>query len=466
MLDSHLKNLEVVDSYYQNDFQEIYICKHKEENAYYLLNLIRDKEIFYEVDFNELLSNFSCIKDIVEVDEGILVISEYYFHMPLLEYMQKNGMTLTKQINNTTNIIDTLPKLKTLSASFIVNLFNQSNLVVDGNGNIKSSGIILLNPKTIYASIEDILATIANTIHILFTNKEIVNGNISQSIPPDIRKVINKCLSYEYLDINDLVSDYKSTSTYKLINPEREDIKQVSRMRKSMTRSRINYNIKTKGVIIALLLIPTIVWGSISLLKNFKDTNDIVSNKSISDIIDNIATNDDEKTENINLSDEDNQKEDSDIEEAFNHREDLDKFFTEDKINSLNEKRVGVLDFTKYHRGEYALKVHNESKERASYLIGFIDFEDTNFAYAKNRTVNLSLWLNSDKSTECSLILKLESKDTMLSQVVKKANVKANTWTLHNAEINTKNGDYLKIFINIEPNDAIWVDTMDIDILK
>lgn len=468
MLDLHLRNLEIVNSYYQNDFQEIYVCKHKEENAYYLLNLIRNKDFFNDIDNSELLSFFSSIKDVSEVDEGILVISEYYHHKPLLEYIQENGMTLTKQINNTTNIIETLSKLKTLSASFIVSLFNHSNLVVDDNGDIKFSGILLLNPKTIYANIKDVLETIANTMHIIFTKNQIGDGSIAKGTPPDIQRIINKCLSYEYLGFNDLVSDYKSTSTYKLINPEKEDIERVTQMRKSMSRNRITYNIKTKGIIIALLLFPIIVWGSISLLKNTKDTIDTVSDKPNLGITDNAVDNDDEKMESIDLPDEEKQNEDPNIEDAFKRGEDLDKFFTEDQIKSLNEneKAVGVLDFTKYHRGEYALKVNNDSKERSSYLIGFIDFEDSNFAYAKNRTVNLSLWLNSDKSTECTLVLKLESEDKLLSQVVNKANLKANTWTLHNVEINTKNGDYLKVYINLEPSDTIWVDTMDIDILK
>lgn len=58
MLDLHLRNLEIVNSYYQNDFQEIYVCKHKEENAYYLLNLIRNKDFFNDIDNSELLSFF------------------------------------------------------------------------------------------------------------------------------------------------------------------------------------------------------------------------------------------------------------------------------------------------------------------------------------------------------------------------------------------------------------------------
>ncbi len=466
MLSPYLKNLEIIDVYCQNDFQEIYICKHKEENAYYLLNLIRDKGLFHEINLDELMKYFSSIKDISEVDEGMLVISEHYSHKPLLEYIRKDRMTLSNQINNLTNIIETLSKLKTLSDSFVVTLFNYSNLVVDDNGDIKFTGVILLSQEIINASREDVFNTIANTIHFIFTKSEIVDENISKGVPPDIAKIINGCLSSEYLRIIDLVSDYKSTSIYKLINPERDDVKRVSRMRKSMSRKRISYNIKTKGIIIALLLIPIIVWGSHSIIKNNKSNNIPANNSASIDSSDKVKDNIDEKDDSTVLSDEDNSVEDFNMEDVFSHKEDLDKFFNEDKIKSLGEKEIGTLDDTRYHRGEYSIKVDNDKSEKFSYLVGYMDFGDENFAYAKNRTVNVSLWLSSDVSTECSIILKLESKEKILSHIVKKVNVKANTWILHNVEINTKNGEYLKVYINIKPKDTIWVDTLDIDILK
>lgn len=465
MLNPYLKSLEIINVYCQNDFQEIYNCKHKEENAYYLLNLIKYKELFYEIDLNELMNSFPYIKDIGEVDEGIFIITKHISHSSLSEYIQKNEMTLTKQINNITNIIDTLSKLKNLSCSFIVSLFNHNNLVVDDKGEINFSGVIKLNQEIINARREDVFTTIANTMHMIFTKSGIIEGNISKGVPPDIEKIIIGCIEHEYLKIMDLVSDYKATSIYKLINPEKEDIKRVTRMRKSMFRKRITYNVKTKGLLVSLLLIPLIVWGSYSLLKNYKSDKNTISKNPPANTQSNINTSDDIKDDNTNLI-EDNTTEDSYLEDIVNQKENLDKFFTEDKIRALNEIRIGKMDYSKYHRGQYSLKVNNNTKEKASYLIGYIDFGDDNFSYVKNRTVNLSLWLSSEMTTDCSVVLKLGSDDKILAQISKKANIKADTWTLHNIEINTKNGEYIKVYINTKPNDTIWVDTMDIDILK
>ncbi len=475
MLDHYLEYLDILDVYCQNDFQEIYICKHKEQNAYYLLNSVKSKEVFESIDLEELKKHISCIKEIVETDESILILTEHYFHKTLSEYVKTENMTLSKQVNSVAYLMDNLLKLKTLSYSVVISLFNHNNLVVDDNGEMKSTGMLLLIPEILNASREDALATIANTIHMIFTREEIIDGNISKKVPPDIEKIINNCLNGDYYKAQDLVIDFKSSNTYRIINPEKEDIKRVAHMRKSMTRKRITYNIKSKGALAILLLIPVIVFGSYSLLKSIKTNNDIISNDMKANVSESTDANDIKIEETTNLAEENNyiegttnkeENEDDYIEDIFNYKENMDKFFNKDKIALLNEKRTAEVDSSKYHRGEYSLKIHNDSREKAPYLAGYIDFQDDNFDFVKNRTVNLSLWVNSDVATDASITLKLGSSDAILSQITKKVKLVADTWTLHNIEINTKNGQYIKIYINIEPNDTIWIDTMDIAILK
>jgi len=464
MLDPYLKNLDIVDTYCQNDFQEIYICKHKEEKAYYLLNLIRKREIIDEIDLKELPNYMPSIKRILDSDEGIIILTEYRKFRSLKEYVREEIMTLTKQVKNTTYILEVLSKLKSFSYYFIVSLFDYENLLIDSNGDIIFTGNLILNSETMNASKKDALFTIANTIHMIFANQEIIDGTISKLVPPDIERIIYKCLEDEYFEFTDIASDYKSTSTYKLINPEVDDIKRVAIMRKSMSKKRITYNIKTKGVLIVLLLIPIIAWGSYSLYKHIEATT---SNNIQTDISKNVHQDDNDESNIDDLIEEDNSIEE-DIAESdeIEHKEGLDKYFVEDRIKHLNENNIGVLDYSKYHRGNYSIKAYNDKKEKVSYLISYVDFEDSNFSYMRNRTVNLSLWLTSDIDVGCSIIVKLGSKDKILTQVAKNVNLKADTWTLHNAEINTKNGDYIKIYLNIEPSSTVWADTLNIDILK
>lgn len=461
MLDSSLNHLEIYEVYCKNDHQEIYTCKHKEKNAYYLLNLVRDKEIFSEIDLNELKKSIISIKEVEDTDKSVLILTEHYSYKTLSEYLKEENMTLTKQINSITYLMETLLKLKSLSFGCFVSLFNHNNLVIDDNGDIMLTGILCLTSEIINASREDALLTIANAMHMIFTGKKIIDKNISKGIPPDIEKIIVNCLNGDYFRIVDLVTDFKSSNVYKLINPEKEDIKRVARMRKGMTRKRITYNFKTKGVLVTLILIPIIAWGSYSLLKDKNADNDIISNNKQVDALENIDDNDTTPDITADLA-----KEDDQVEDIIVYKENMDKFFNEDLIIPLDEDKIAKVDYSKYHRGEYSLKVFNDKSEKSSFLVGYIDFKDDIFNFVKDRTVNLSLWLNSDVSTDCSIILKLGSNDKILAQVTKKVNLIADNWILHNIEVNTKNGQYIKIYINAKPNDTIWVDTIDIDILK
>lgn len=461
MLESYLNYLEILDVCSQNNYQEIYTCKHKEENAYYLLNLVKDKEVLEGIELEELCTHIPSIKKIEETDEGILILTEYYSYKTLLEHQENENMTLSKQVDSITNLMDILLMLKTLPYSFFVLLLNHTNLVVDDKGDIKLTGLLLFSPEALSTSREDALRTIANTIHVIFTGKQILDNNVSRGIPPDMEKIINSCLNGDYFRIIDMVTDFKSSNIYRLINPEKEDIKRVTRMRKGMKRKRFNYNFKTKGILVIMLLVPIIVWGSYTLLKDKKANNVILPNNEQIDISDNVDI-DDSPIDNS----KDSPEEDSQIEEIINHKENMDKFFNEEFIKSLDRDNIATTDYTKYHRGEYSLKVYNDKTETSPFLVGYIDFQDGDFNFANDRTVNLSLWLSSDVDTDCIIALKLGASDKLLTQVTKKANLIANTWVLNTIEINTKNGQYIEIYINTKPNDIIWVDTMDLDILK
>lgn len=460
MLEPYLEYLEILDNYCQNDFQEIYICRHKEKSAFYLLNLIRNKELFYDVDFNELKECISFVEEIKEIDEAIIILTKHYSYKTILEYIKDDNMTLAKQVNSTTYLMETLLKSKNLPYSFVVSLFNHNNLAVYSNGDIKFTGLLLLTPNILNASREDTLITIANTIHKIFTGTEIIDDGLSRGIPPDIEKIINNCLNGNYFRIVDLVTAFKSSNIYKLINPEKEEIKRVVQMRKSMTRKRITYNVKTRGILVILLLIPVIVFGARFILKNKKFNN------AVSFEIQGIEEQKIEGNDEIINEVIDTVEDDAYMDDFISDKEVMDKFFDENAIMSLKEKNIAIIDNSKYHRGEYSLKTFNDNNEKAAYLISYIDLEDDKFDFLKNRTVNLSLWLSSDIATDCSITLKLGSKDKILTQVTKKANLIANTWTLHNIDVNTKNGQYIKTYIDVEPNETIWIDTIDIDILK
>lgn len=467
MLESYLKYVEILELSYKSDIQEIYICKHKETDSYLLLNIIKNKDLFDGIDLADLKAKFSFFKEIEETDETIVILSESLSYTKLSKYLKESTLTLTEQVNKATNIIELLSKLEELPNFIINSLINYENLVIDNNKNVVTTGLILFDTDKLTTSIEDILKSVANIIHIIFTRTPIVDDKLEKSIPPDILKIIKNCLEGNYFRISDLVTEYKSSSIYRLINPEKEEIKRVVKMRKSMTRKRIKYNLKTKGLLAIIILLPVIVMGSYKILKHDEADKDALSDNYQIDNESNLNSEMTSKEDKTWAKENEMEEIKDDIENDIeNDIEIMDKYFNEEYFGKLNADKIAIRDYTKYHRGQYSLKLHNEENEDFTFLVSHIDFDDDSFTFMKNRTVNLSLWINSNTKTQCIIILELCSKEKTLTQVIKKVDLIANNWTLHNLEMNTKNGEYMNIFISLKPDDIIWVDTIDTDILK
>jgi len=470
MNSTYLENLEIIDTYVQNDYQKIFMCKHKENNKLFLLNSIIDKEVVSDVDFDNLKSNVNAIKDIYETDKAINIITEHTRNRSLIEYINSNKITLTGQINYTSFIMEKMIRLKNQPNIVFLSILNHTSLQVYDNGSIGSAGVLLLTPNYINVGIEEVLRSLANVLHIIFSGKEIEDNKILRDIPPDISKLITNCLESKYIRLIDLVSEYKSTNIYKLVNPEKQESKRVHRMRKNLSRKRLKYKIKSKAIIILIILIPVIAFAVDKIIDTIKLRNETTIEVNADEI------NKNKENDTSTITDTENQQNSQDITEDStgdikeiltkdNDIETISDFFNED-MNVDNETNIGVIDSEKFHRGSSSIKVSNNTQKKQSFLIGYMDLNDDKFSYLKDRIVNTSLWLNSNKNTECSIVLKLGDSNKILTYASRKTNLVENNWILHNVEINTKNGDYIKIYITVAPNEEIWIDTIDIDVLK
>ncbi|MGF7056448.1 hypothetical protein [Brassicibacter mesophilus] len=467
---AYLENFEIIDTYVQNDYQKIFICKHKENNNLYLLNSITEKTVVSDVDFDNLKNNVNAIEEIYETDESIDIITEYNRNNSLEEYISSNKMTLASQINYTSFIMNKIIRLKNQPNRIFLSMFNHNSLQIYENGSMGSAGILLLRPNYINVGTEEVLRAIANVLHIIFSGKEIEDNKVLKHIPPDISRLITNCLEDKYIRLIDLVSDYKSSNLYKLINPERQESKRVHTMRKNLSRKRFKYKIKSKAIVILIILIPVIAFAVDKIIDTIKLRNDTTIEANADEINknkenDTSTITDTENQQNSQDNTEDHTEEINDILIKDNSTETISDFFSED-MNLDDETNIGVIDSEKFHKGTSSIKASNDTQEKQSFLIGYIDFNDEKFSYLKDRVVNASLWLNSNGNTECSVVLKLGNEDKILTYTSRKADLVQNNWILQNLEVNTKNGDYIKIYITVDPNEEIWIDTIDIDVLK
>lgn len=462
-----LEMLETIRTYFTNDIQNITVCKHRETGEIFILNIIYKKDIFKDVDLNKLLQ-MKNIKGIIELQEGLCIISKLIDFSSISEYIKNNKISLSREIGYTTFIIDNLVKLKDFPPCILKSLFDLENIVIDKNGNINLLGLIMLNDNYSEISMSQVFNNLAKIFQTIFAGETFFNSDVEKNIPPPINNIINKCLKGEYLSYIDLAKEFKDSKIYRIMNPEVEESQRIYSVRKKLKNKRRKYFFAKTGlliVLVAIICLPFILraaktykYNSKNIDSNLNNTiseeNDHTENKTSNEVYaskNDIQENEEQTGKNIYESNE----------------ESLFKFYNEDFLEKCKgETSIGFLDEEKYHKGNCSVRIENMDDSKETFLIGGIDLESIDFRYLNNRDVSLSLWTNSESDIDAMITVQTVQGNSTLARYSKKIYIPKDIWSLQNIDLKSVNGDYLKIYLTTSEKGRVWIDSFEIDILK
>lgn len=484
MSENIIEHLEELQVYLRNNIQEILICKHEDTEDLYLVNTIFDKDILEELDLEQLKKDIIGIEEIKNTDEGINIFTKYYFHPSLKDTVNDDEeLSLEKQISYSNFILDKLLKLKHLPLSVLDSLFNSNHLLVDDKGELQMLGSIIINPKHEELAVQDIFKRIGNILHIIFSGNEVTDGEIDEDIPPDIRKIITNCYNNHYFNYEEVASDFKGSSVYKLMNPESEEGHKVHLIRKSLKTKRRFHSLKKNGLklaIIAVVLLPFVVFAGGKLVDFAKskigDKPDTpVVGQDGNDQNNPDSGNDGQNGQNDNNDVNDNNDQTSGVDNNDNQvidpnieSDDMVRYYN-DTLLELGAKDVlGTLDDSKYYKGSHSVKVSHDEEKPANTLVAVVDLNEDGFSFLKNRNkVDVSMWIRSNRNTDALITLKLIGDyNKVISQASQEVNIPSLMWTLHSLDISTMDGNYIKIYITPQSPGDLWIDSIEVEILK
>jgi len=461
------ENLEIIDIYLKNQNQKIFLCKDKETEGLLLLNGISNRKVIEGVDISDLQSIIGTIKSFEEVEENTYILTNNLEYPTIQEYLSNNRITLSKQVGYVGVLLDYLMRLKSLPLYILSSLFTSTSIKIDVKGEMQLSGLIIINDNYLDISTREIIHNLADIIHVIFTGNEMIDNTLGRNIPPDIQTIISNCINNRYLKFSDLLSDFKASKLYRLINPETEEGRKVHLIRRNLYTKRLMHNLKKKTVIVALILMilaPVILLNAGKFIKantriGSRNEDTIPSNHE-----GNIGGEDDQSigTNTDPAKDEDT---DSFFDDGSD-KENLYYYYNEKLIELGKGEKLGVIDSETYHKGEYSIKVSSDNNIRNVYLVGGIDLENNYFNFLNGRDVNTSMWLTADKETEATIMIKLLDGEKIISQMTKKVTIPSDYWILHNMDFSTIKGKYIKIYISTQDKVNIWVDSFDVDLLK
>lgn len=213
-------NFEVIKSIYENECQRILECKEIKTGENFIYNIIYNSKLMKLIDVNALNSINSNIVKCQKTQDRLYIVTkphELTNQKLLKDYINNNNLTLKQQFSLTEQLINLFLQIYNTTDLLQYKILSFDNLSIDKdnvlfvNGYFEFTDEYDLSDNYSYKNVGQI-------IHYIFAREEIVDYNISDTIPPDVLKIIVKCLTREYFHPKDTLKELENSPIYGLIN--------------------------------------------------------------------------------------------------------------------------------------------------------------------------------------------------------------------------------------------------------
>ena len=443
------ENYEVEKIMYESNFQRILLCKN-ENNELFYNNIILRERLINLIDKDYYPSNSDNIIAVEETEDRLYIYSKYIELKKLTELINSKDLTYRERVILTENLILKFKELEKYSDIQTQSMIKEDNLLIDENFNIIFRNLLIFDQD--YDIEESILMkTTSNYIHYIFAGSFIKEFNISEEIPPDIKKIIIRASSKEYFNIEELLDSFKKSPTYSLIITlnNTEDIKDKDEEEDKEPEKKDDKKKFLIAIIIAIILIPFII---MALNNNGNKKEEIQSEQE----------NSDNKIQNEQIIGEDEESEQTN-EEVL--PETILDFYNEEDIKESSDE-YAIIDFSKFYDGYYSLKIDKKENLKDKYLFAIIDLKSEEYKYLKNREVGLSTRYTSDKTVEGNWVIEIRRNGQISNITNEKTIINPNTWIIKQRSLTLGDNDEIKLFFQYEEEATVWIDSIEIDVLK
>jgi len=141
------------------------------------------------------------------------------------------------------------------------------------------------------------------------------------------------------------------------------------------------------------------------------------------------------------------------------------EFFNEELIKSESET-YAEMDYSKFYDGYYSLKIEKDNQEEEKYLFAIVDLNSEDYKYLKNREIGISSRFTSDKNLEGEMVIELRSNGEISNITAEKLTLKPETWIIKQKSLILGESDEIKLFFRFKEPGNVWIDSIEIDVLK
>ncbi len=500
-------NYKIIRTIFENVFQRVLECKDNDTGDTFYSNIITSQKVINLINLEELKNISSNVLECYNTEDRI-----YIYTKPLKpefkglrEHIDSN-LTLKQQFKLSESVINLAQNIFNMTDVVQQKVLDLDRLYVD------STNEVIVDCNLIFEQEYDIADNetykrLGNMIHYIFSGSEIIDYNISDSIPPDILKIIVRCLTREYIFPKDVLDEMKSSPIYEMIfglgidsikeNPDEfadEKIGEAvndnileqpatnemfeeaaadiypeesppvydiyvndnNKDKPAQIRSVFNRKEIIRAAISIAIVILVLLAGN-KLIKKFG------SEAANSDNLQNNTQNEDSNGPPSSES----PPGDSETEIQPDISDSTEMYFNDELLD-----RVGYtgnkadIDSNIYVEGKNSLVVANEGEEKIKALFAVVDFKDEKFSYMLKKQISIAAKMKSESDLTAQVVLEAYKNGALTSNFHTSAQIYNDIWSQYTIPINVTDADSLNIYIEYEGINKVWIDSIYIDVIK
>lgn len=212
-------NYKIIRTIFENVFQRVLECKDNDTGEIFYSNVITSQKVINLINIDGLSSLNSNILNCYKTEDRVFIVTKSLESdgRSIKEYVTSNNLSLKQQFSLSKKIIELSSNIFNLTDVVQQKVLDLDKIYIDENENVVVDCNLIFEQEYDIQDNET-FKRMGNMLHYIFSRTEIVDYNISELVPPDILKIIVRCLTKEYMYPNDALKELVNSPIYNMIS--------------------------------------------------------------------------------------------------------------------------------------------------------------------------------------------------------------------------------------------------------
>lgn len=463
-------NYKIIRTIYENAFQRILECKDDDTGAIFYSNIITSKKVINLININDLKKIKSNILECYNTEDRIYIFTKSLeTDCRKLTDLANSNLTMKQQFNLAEKSINLASNIYNMTDVVQQKILDLDRLFIDDNNDLIVDCNLIFEQEYDIADNET-FKRLGNIIHMIFSGIEIIDYNISDSIPPDILKIIVRCLTREYVFPNDALVELKRSPIFNMLfgeeiinntvdieqpeepslvihNEESDDYLNIYLEDNQPAKKKALINKDIKRAAVSLLTVVMVLLLGNFIIKKFNKNDEAEAINNVKPPLQEAPS-------------------ETPVEEEPVY-ESTDIHFSEELLESIGyEGAKAQKDTDIYVEGSSSLTVANSGQDKVKALFAAVDFKDDNFNYMLMKQIGVSGKIKSQYDTQARVVFEAYKDGVIKSNFHSLVNIYDDIWSQFTVPINVTEADVLYIYLEYEGENKVWIDSLFIDVIK